>query len=188
MGSGDTGISSGATRYSSWVDSERFIFTTDHGVALARHKHTLYDRGLRTALLLRNPSQIPAGLRSDVLLSNTGLFPTLCELSGIPVPSCIHGRSFKALFHEGVYKPDEAVFSSVSWTRRSQQLHYRPARSIRTSRYKLIWNFTEIPCYLDSGYLGRYANDLDIIESWPPFGKPSPEFELYDLEQDPWEK
>lgn len=41
---------------------------------------------------------------------------------------------------------------------------------------------------MDSGYLGRHANDLDIIESWPLFGKPSPEFELYDLEQDPWEK
>ena len=41
---------------------------------------------------------------------------------------------------------------------------------------------------MDSGYLGRYANDLDVIESWPLFGKQSPKFELYDLGQDQWEK
>ena len=60
------------------------VFTTEHGPAIARAKHTTYDSGLRTALLLRLPGVIPAGTVVDSMTSNVDLLPTVTELCGLP--------------------------------------------------------------------------------------------------------
>ena len=60
------------------------VFTTEHGPAIARAKHTTYDSGLRTALLLRLPGVIPAGTVVDTMTSNVDLLPTLADLCGLP--------------------------------------------------------------------------------------------------------
>ena len=63
------------------------VFTTEHGPAIARAKHTTYDSGLRTALLLRLPGVIPAGTVVDTMTSNVDLLPTLVDLCGLPAPA-----------------------------------------------------------------------------------------------------
>ena len=60
------------------------VFTTEHGPAVARAKHTTYDSGLRTALLLRLPGVIPAGTVVDTMTSNVDLLPTVSDLCGLP--------------------------------------------------------------------------------------------------------
>jgi len=163
------------------------IFTTDHGVALARHKHTLYDPGIRTALLMRLPGVIKPESVHDQLLSNVDLFPTVCDLAGVPVPNDLDGRSFVTLFKGEAGPMRTSAFAEVNWARRGGALCYGPHRCLRTDRYKLIRNFHSEPCYLDGGFVGRYANDLDVLNNWPLFGNPCPTHELYDIVADPWE-
>ena len=69
------------------------VFTTEHGPAIARAKHTTYDSGLRTALLLRLPGVIPAGTVVDTMTSNVDLLPTLTDLCGLPAPAAVRAAS-----------------------------------------------------------------------------------------------
>lgn len=58
-------------------------------------KGTMTDRGTHVPLLVRWPGRIKAGSMCDDLIDFSDLFPTLCELTGAPLPQAeIHGRSF----------------------------------------------------------------------------------------------
>ena len=83
---------------SGMADETVVVFTTEHGVATARAKHTLYDAGIHTALLMRYPSEIAAGTVYGDLISNLDLLPTLMDLCGLDKPNSILGRSFWGLF------------------------------------------------------------------------------------------
>lgn len=161
------------------------VFTTDHGAAIARAKHTLYDSGIRTALLIRYPGIAQVGSRCDALLSNVDLLPTLLEMAGLPARAGIHGRSFQALIAGGACQPRPEVYAAQTWGRRSGLWYYAPARSIRTAHYKLIRNYTETPPFIDTDWLGRFGADRSEAED--RYGAPAPSHELYDLQADPWE-
>jgi N-sulfoglucosamine sulfohydrolase len=167
------------------ADRTLVVFTTDHGPAMARMKHTLYDPGLKIAGLFRLPGEIPAGLTVNALLSGVDMVTTLCDLAGIEPPRGHQGSSFAAALHGLDTQGREAVFSAITWTRRNGMLSYHPARSIRTARYRLIRNFTPDPNYLDTDWLARFAWREAVIRDWPHFGIARPEVELYDVLDDP---
>ncbi|MBN1400443.1 MAG: sulfatase-like hydrolase/transferase, partial [Anaerolineae bacterium] len=167
------------------------IFTTDHGPALVRAKHTLYDAGLRTALIWRWPGQVAAGVRHDALLSNLDLLPTLLDLVKLSVSKGLDGRSYARMLRLGqlsarARRVRSAVFGGHSWGIRAGLWHYTPARCMRTRRHKLIHNVSPTPPYVDSGWLARFGPDRDLVEC--KYGNPSMPYELYDLESDPWEQ
>ncbi len=168
------------------ASSTLVVFTSDHGPALARHKHTLYDPGLRVAGLLRLPGVLPAGRVVDALTSNINTFPTVCELAGIPAPAT-RGVSMASLLRGDGGTGSGRIFAGVNYARRTQKLDYHPTRCVRTRRHKLIRNYVPEPFYLDSGWLARFEGSYDSIEAWPLFGQESPPVELYDLQADPWE-
>ena len=115
-------------------DSTLVVFTTEHGPAVARAKHTTYDSGLRTALLLRLPGVISAGSTVERLSSSVDLLPTVCELCGVPAPAAIHGMSWASyLAGERAAATREWAFSEFNWGRRSGQLvlHAQPRRPRR---------------------------------------------------------
>jgi arylsulfatase A len=65
------------------------------GKTIRGGKGTMTDRGTRVPLLVRWPDHIKAGSTCDDLIDFSDLFPTLCELSGAPLPEAkLHGRSF----------------------------------------------------------------------------------------------
>jgi len=170
------------------TDDTIVVFTTEHGIATARAKHTLYDAGIKIALLLRWPGAIQAGSRHTELLSNVDLLPTVLELAGLAAPEGVLGVSFASLLTGRAFTPREAVFSEQSWGRRSGRYYYTPARCVRTTRHKYIRNFTRLPAYVDNGFLARFATDRAAVEhAARPFSAPAPEDELYDLAADPHE-
>lgn len=66
-----------------------------NGKSLRGGKGTMTDRGTHVPLLVRWPGHIKAGSVCDDLIDFSDLFPTLCELTGAPLPKAeIHGRSF----------------------------------------------------------------------------------------------
>ena len=169
------------------LDDTIVVFTTDHGVAAARAKHTLYDAGITTALHMRFPGVIPAGQTRDTLLSNTDVYPTICELAGINLPESIDGRSFAACFQDPAATHREYAVSEFTFGQRSGKQYYWPARSVRTKTHKYVRSYTDLPPYLDGGWLARIAHRRELVEGWPYFGNPTPPEALYDLETDPLE-
>jgi len=162
------------------ADSTLVVFTTDHGPAIPRAKQTLFDPGLRTALLMRWPGTIAAQARYDQLLSNVDLMPTLLDLVRAEAPPGMQGHSFKALLTGKAYEPRDAIFAELTW-----HCHYRPMRAIRTREHKYIMNLCPgLPMLVEDGAIVRYGPKL--IERC--YGEPRPQEELYDLELDPWEK
>jgi arylsulfatase A-like enzyme len=151
------------------------VFTTDHGLAMPRAKCTLYDPGLEVALIVRWPGGGIGRARSNSeLVSNIDVLPTLLESCGNTTPAGIQGRS---LFGQG----REAIFAEKTF-----HSYYDPMRCIRTRRHKLIRNFetafaVEVPADIQMGAVFR-ANPALYSTDRPSL------VELYDLENDPWER
>jgi arylsulfatase A-like enzyme len=107
------------------------IFTSDHGLALGSHglmgKQNMYEHTIRVPLIITGP-KVPAGKRSDALCYLRDLYPTICDLSGIPIPESVEGRSLKPVI-EG---KQDAVHTEIYGYFRDKQ------RMVRDKRYKLI--------------------------------------------------
>ena len=67
----------------------------EHKKKIQGGKGTMTDRGTRVPLIVRWPGHVEPGSICDDLVDFSDMLPTLCDLSGAPLPSeKIHGRSF----------------------------------------------------------------------------------------------
>ena len=75
----------------------------DHGWKLGDHgswtKHTNFECDTRTPLIIRDP-RLTGTEPTARLVELIDLYPTLCDLTGVPVPEHCQGRSFRALLAE----------------------------------------------------------------------------------------
>jgi choline-sulfatase len=71
------------------------VYLSDHGYHLGHHgrfeKHSFFERAVRAPLLLAGPG-LPRGKVSDALVELVDVFPTVCDLAGVPRPAGLHGR------------------------------------------------------------------------------------------------
>ncbi len=107
------------------------VFAGDNGLALGQHglmgKQNLYDHSVRVPLLFAGPG-IPAGIRSSALVYLSDIFPTLCELAGLPKPASVEGGSLVPLMYG----------RSAGW-RDTLYLAYRDTiRGVSDGAFKLI--------------------------------------------------
>lgn len=72
-----------------------FMYTADHGAQWPFGKWNLYDKGIKTSLLVRWPEMIKPKTRTDAMVSWIDIFPTLIDIAGGNVPKDIDGFSFK---------------------------------------------------------------------------------------------
>ncbi len=114
------------------------FFTTDHGIANPYAKCSLYDSGIGVALILRVPGAKANGKVCDSLISQLDVFPTLCDLLGLPKPETLEGVSFRPCLDDPAAKVRDAVFAEVNF-----HTSYEPIRCVRTDRYKYIRYFDE---------------------------------------------
>lgn len=159
------------------------IFTTDHGIAMPRAKCSCYDPGLETALVLRLPSRPGwnGGKVVSELVPHIDLTPTLCDLTGATVPETVQGRSWRALLDGEAYLPNQEFFPELTY-----HDYYDPMRGVRTERYKLLAFFSSAHSFMPPNQSWARRSSPLVPEN-PPTSY-HPEFELYDLEQDPWEQ
>ncbi|MFX1233916.1 MAG: sulfatase, partial [Promethearchaeota archaeon] len=155
-------------------------FTTDHGEPFPRAKCTLYDPGIKTALLLSYPNidDLSNGKIVNHMISNLDLLPTLLDLIGVKIPKSIQGKSF-------LNYAQEETFRTEIFTEKTFHEYYDPIRSIRTERYKYIINFEkmnnlyQIDLFTAHDSAGKYMENL--------IKAPRPNEEFYDLKEDPME-
>ncbi len=122
-----------ALEQSGLADNTLVINTTDHGIAFPGMKCNLTDQGIGVSLILRGPGGLTGGKVSDALVSHIDLFPTICDLLGIPAPDWLQGRSLVPLVRGAVEQGRDEIFAEINY-----HAAYEPQRAVRTRRYKYI--------------------------------------------------
>ncbi len=157
------------------------ISTTDHGIAFPRMKCNLEDFGWGVSLIMRGPGPFRGGNVSDALVSHLDIFPTICDLLGIPAPARLEGHSLVPLVKGDVKQVRDAVFAEVNY-----HAAYEPKRAVRTTRWKYTRRFgdrqTPVLPNCDDGP----SKSLWLEYGWRDHILP--EEALYDLVFDPAEQ
>lgn len=121
------------------ADNTVVVLWGDHGWKLGEHnswcKQTNYEIDARVPLIIRAPGANANGQKSDALVELVDVYPTLCELAGLPVADHLEGRSVVPLLS----KPDQswkpAAFSQF---RRQDGNAPLMGYSMRTDRHRYI--------------------------------------------------
>ena len=154
------------------------ICTTDHGLAFPAMKCNLTDHGIGVMLIMRGPGGFTGGKVCDAMVSQIDVFPTLCDLLGIPSPEGVQGKSVMPLVREEVEEINEAIFAEVNY-----HTAYEPQRAVRTQRWKYIRRFSDqrhpILPHCDDGP----TKTVWLEHNWK--NQPVGTEELYDLVFDP---
>lgn len=181
-------------------DNTIFIFTSEQGSSFPfGGKWTCYDNGLHTAFILRWPSQVKAGSQTDAMVQYVDVVPTLIEAAEDTVPEGLDGLSFMSVL-EGKENTHREYVYGVHTTRgiiNGSECY--PIRSIRSSRYKYIWNLNHEVAFQNAATRER-ENKTSVFERWKKAGESDPaiaararyyqhrpEVEFYDIVKDPYE-
>ena len=168
--------------YNTEQDNETLVlYTTDHGPPFPRMKCSLDDSGIGVSLIFKMPESTgcATGLVTDALVSHMDVFPTICDVLGIPRPSWLQGQSLFLLSRGETNFVHDAVFAESNY-----HVAYEPMRCVRTARYKLIRRFSlRVPlCNVDDGMTKDFLFDHGGIDAFQGMSD-----ELYDLYLDPLE-
>lgn len=120
-----------ALKESGRYDNTVVLFTSDHGLAIGSHglmgKQNMYEHTIGVPFIITGPG-IPSGRRSKAQIYLRDMFPTTCELAGIPIPKTVEAKSFVPVLQGTTQEIYPAVFG-----------YYKDdQRMIRTPRWKLI--------------------------------------------------
>lgn len=105
----------------------------DHGWHLGEHtlwgKATNFEAATRSPLIFSAPGQPHPGAKTEALSEFVDIYPTLCELCGLPIPEGLEGTSLGPV----IDRPDRP------WKQAAFSQFPRPkvmGRSMRTDRYR----------------------------------------------------
>lgn len=166
------------------------FFIGDQGSPMVRHKQFLYQGGTNTPLIVRYPNGNFAGEVRTELVSNIDLAATSLKLAGIKIPSYMHGQNFL-----GNHKERKELYTMRD--RRDETVDR--IRAVRSGDFKLIKNFyPEKPYTQHNAYKLRRYPAIPLMkkmkeegkltpEQQPFFADKKPEYELYNIKNDPYE-
>ena len=140
------------------ADNTIVVFTGDHGWHLGEHnlwhKRSLFEESARVPLIVHAPGARANGRASRSVVELLDIYPTLCDLAGVPAPAKLEGKSLRPLLadpavtlHDGAFTQARRGANAANW-----------GRSVRTPR----WRCTE----WDEGKNGieLYDHDADPHE------------------------
>jgi arylsulfatase A-like enzyme len=118
------------------VDNTIIVFSGDNGLAVGRHglmgKQNLYEHSVHVPLVIGGPG-IPKGQRRDAFCYLLDIFPTLCDLVGLPIPDSVDGRSLAPIIRGRKGSARKTLFFAYKDIQ----------RAIRDERFKLIEYFVD---------------------------------------------
>lgn len=155
------------------ADNTLVVYTSDQGFFLGDHgwydKRFMYEESLRMPFILRYPKEVRAGTVNGDIVLNVDFAPLFLEAAGVPVPEDMQGRSFFPMLH-GKTPPDWRQSMYYRYWMHKEHHNVYAHYGLRNKRYKLIYYYADA--------LGQPGT---IDESHQP------EWELFDLEKDPFE-
>lgn len=150
------------------------VYTSDQGFFLGDHgwydKRFMYEESLRMPFLIRYPREVAPGSAADALAMNVDFAQTFLDYAGVPAHPRMQGRSLRPVLAGRT--PDDwrrAVYYRY-WEHDDGNHHVRAHYGVRTSAHKLIFYYSD-----GMGLPGTSDRVFD------------PEWELFDLKNDPWE-
>ncbi len=146
------------------------VFTSDHGMAFAGGKTTVYEGGLRVPFVVRNPYEKKRGVRHQAMISHIDITPSLLDFAGVldpknnrpsgwedpnksfPIPKSKAPKDNRGItgklssYHGKSWLGILGQAGAKHWESifASHTFHeiqmYYPMRVYRDQEYKLIWN------------------------------------------------
>jgi arylsulfatase A-like enzyme len=158
------------------LDNTIIAINSDQGWQLGEHglwkKRVLYDDNVKSPLVLSCPAVLPRGKVIAEPVELIDFVPTLMDLSGLPVPDSISGRSLLPLVRGDITEWREACFCEIDHSMSMyDELRERSGRRVlvRTKEWKLDWFMDERVADKD-GALYNLRNDPD--EKVNLYGRP----------------
>jgi len=173
------------------------MFSSDHGGQWPFGKWNLYDSGARVPLIVSWPGRIPAGKRTDAMVSWVDMIPTLIDLAGGQVPADIDGKSFADVLLGKKNDHRDMIFTTHTG---DTKYNIYPMRGVRVGNFKYIHNLCPDAYHSNHSDLLRRDGAGAFWDSWDAAAKVDPraaatikayqtrpEFQLFDLDKDPLE-
>lgn len=194
-------------------DNTVIIYISDNGIAFAGAKTTIYQPGVNLPCIVKNSNGTNGGLVTDAMINWADLTPTILDLAGVlpdanalmaervvdselnwnrTANDSLQGRTFKPVLDDVKAQGYDETYASHTF---HEITMYYPMKTVITRKYKLIWNIAwqlpyphasdlwasstwQVALNSETGmYAGRSTKDYTYRS----------EFELYDLEMDPYE-
>lgn len=179
------------------LDNTIVMFLGEQGPQFPGGKWTCWYPGVNSALVARYPEKIAPGTVSHAIVQYEDLLPTFLDIAGGAPRQELDGISFKkALFG----KSKKARKYAYGIHNNIPEGRPYPIRSIRDAKYALIWNLTPEKDYHEKHLMKEPASNTGVWEAWKSTEATDPktkylidrfvhrpEFEFYDVENDPWE-
>jgi len=150
------------------------VYTSDQGFFLGDHgwydKRFMYEESLRMPFIVRYPRAIKAGSHTDAMALNVDFPSTFLDYAEVKIPEEMQGRSLRSIWEGETPDGWRTSMYYRYWMHLDEHHHVYSHYGIRTDRYKLIY------------YYGEALGTSGSIEENRP-----PEWELFDLENDPYE-
>jgi len=97
------------------------IFTADQGLALGSHgllgKQNEYEHSICSPFIISGPG-LPKNERSAALINLSDIFPTLCDLAGIPIPHTVESKSLVPLLRHQTDHIHDHAYGTFTDTQR----------------------------------------------------------------------
>lgn len=113
------------------LENTIIVFSSDHGFSLGdhglNHKQSVYEQDVRVPLIISGPG-LPKNETRDNCCYLLDVYPTLCELAGLPIPDSVEGKSLLPVIRNTTKTRREVLYFSYGDFQ----------RGCRDDRYKLI--------------------------------------------------
>ena len=123
------------------LDSTLIIFAGDNGFLFGEHglidKRCMYEESIRIPMIAHCPELIPAGQRSQRVVANIDIAPTLLDAAGLNIPDSMQGESFLSIAKGENPKWRDAILYEYLWEESFPQTP--TVLGIRTEDYKYMW-------------------------------------------------
>jgi len=170
------------------------IVVSEQGSSFPFGKWTCYDTGLQSAFIARWPGKIEPDTVSDALIEYVDVLPTYIEAAGGKPPAVLDGKSLLPVLTGQTTEHKKYVFGEMTTRGIIDGSDYFGIRSIRSAKYKYVWNFTPQVKFQNA------CTNSSIFESWRKKAETDadaaekvrryehrPAEELYDVTKDPYE-
>ncbi len=115
------------------------IYMSDQGFYLGEHgwfdKRFMYEESFRTPMLMKYPGKIKAGTKSDAMVMNLDIAPTMLEAAGVKIPQEMQGKSMLPVLEGKKGQERESIYYHYY---ENGEHAVSPHFGIKTKRYKLI--------------------------------------------------
>ena len=140
------------------------ILWGDHGWKLGEHdawcKHSNMENDVNAPLIISAPGMKKTGTQCNALVEFVDIYPTLCELARLPLPSHLEGLSIKPMLDDPGRPWKSAAFSQYPRPQNGGLMGY----SMRTDRYRFTqWRSRSDSSKVDATEL--YDHQIDPQEN-----------------------